>query len=49
MAINFPNSPNLYDVAEVGNNFYIWNDERARIKKEINEITNSSFKEVNIY
>jgi len=25
MAINFPNSPNLYDVAEVGNNFYIWN------------------------
>jgi len=28
---------------------YITNDERARIKREINELTNSDFKEVKIY
>jgi hypothetical protein len=25
MSINFPNSPNLNDIAQVGNSFYIWN------------------------
>lgn len=34
---------------ELARRVYINNDERARIKKEINEITNSSFKEVKIY
>jgi predicted nucleic acid-binding Zn-ribbon protein len=28
---------------------YITNDERARIKKEINEITNSNFREIKLY
>jgi hypothetical protein len=34
---------------ELARSVYATNDERARIKKEINEITNSSFKEVKIY
>jgi hypothetical protein len=34
---------------ELARSVYTTNDERARIKKEINEITNSSFKEVKIY
>lgn len=34
---------------ELARSVYITNDERARIKKEINELTNSSFREVKIY
>jgi hypothetical protein len=34
---------------ELARSVYTTNDKRARIKKEINEITNSSFKEVKIY
>ena len=34
---------------ELARSVYITNDERARLKKEINEMTNSDFMEVKIY
>lgn len=34
---------------ELARNVYITNDERSRIKKEINERTNSQYREVKIY
>jgi predicted nucleic acid-binding Zn-ribbon protein len=34
---------------ELARSVYIINDERARIKKEINELTNSNYKEIKIY
>ena len=34
---------------ELARSVYIANDERARIKREINELTNSSFREVKVY
>jgi hypothetical protein len=34
---------------ELARSVYITNDKRARIKREINELTNSDFKEVKIY
>jgi hypothetical protein len=34
---------------ELARSVYITNDERARIKKEINELTNSNYKEIKIY
>lgn len=34
---------------ELARSVYINNDERSKIKKEINEITNSEFKEVKLY
>jgi predicted nucleic acid-binding Zn-ribbon protein len=34
---------------DLARSVYITNDERARIKREINELTNSDFKEVKIY
>jgi hypothetical protein len=34
---------------ELARSVYIMNDERARIKKEINELTNSNYKEIKIY
>jgi hypothetical protein len=34
---------------ELARSVYITNDERARIKREVNELTNSDFKEVKIY
>jgi predicted nucleic acid-binding Zn-ribbon protein len=34
---------------ELARNVYIVNDERAKIKKEINELTNSNYKEIKIY
>lgn len=34
---------------ELARSVYILNDERARIKKEINEITNSTYREVKVY
>lgn len=37
------------DFIELARSVYINNDERARIKKQINEVTNSTFKEVKLY
>jgi hypothetical protein len=34
---------------ELARSVYITNDERAKIKKEINEITNSNYREIKIY
>ncbi len=34
---------------ELARSVYIMNDERARIKKEINELTNSNYKEIKVY
>jgi predicted nucleic acid-binding Zn-ribbon protein len=34
---------------ELARSVYIINDERARIKREINELTNSNYKEIKIY
>lgn len=34
---------------ELARSVYITNDERARIKREINELTHSNYKEVKIY
>jgi len=34
---------------ELSRSVYITNDERARIKKEINELTNSNYKEIKVY
>jgi predicted nucleic acid-binding Zn-ribbon protein len=34
---------------ELARSVYILNDERAKIKKEINEITNSTIREVKVY
>jgi hypothetical protein len=34
---------------DLARSVYITNDERARIKKEINELTNSDFREIKIY
>lgn len=34
---------------ELARSVYTTNDERAKIKKEINELTNSSFREVKVY
>jgi predicted nucleic acid-binding Zn-ribbon protein len=34
---------------ELARSVYITNDERARIKREINELTNSDFKEIKVY
>lgn len=34
---------------ELARSVYITNDERARIKREINELTNSKYKEIKIY
>jgi hypothetical protein len=34
---------------ELARSVYITNDERARIKREINELTNSDFREIKIY
>jgi len=34
---------------ELARSVYITNDERARIKRQINKITNSTFKEVKVY
>jgi hypothetical protein len=34
---------------ELARSVYITNDERARIKREINELTNSTYKEVKVY
>ena len=34
---------------ELARSVYITNDERAQIKKEINELTNSNYKEIKIY
>lgn len=34
---------------ELARNVYIANDERAKIKKKINEITNSDFREIKLY
>jgi len=34
---------------ELARNVYMNNDERAKIKKQINETTNSSFREVKVY
>jgi hypothetical protein len=34
---------------ELARSVYITNDERARIKKEINELTNSNYKEIKVY
>jgi predicted nucleic acid-binding Zn-ribbon protein len=34
---------------ELARSVYITNDERAKIKKEINELTNSNYKEIKIY
>jgi len=34
---------------ELARSVYIKNDERARIKNEINQITNSTFREVKVY
>lgn len=34
---------------ELARSVYITNDERARIKREINELTNSNYKEIKIY
>lgn len=34
---------------ELARSVYITNDERSQIKKRINEITNSSFREVKVY
>jgi hypothetical protein len=34
---------------QLARSVYITNDERAKIKKEINELTNSSYREVKVY
>ena len=34
---------------ELARSVYINNDKRAKIKKEINEVTNSSYKEIKVY
>jgi uncharacterized phage infection (PIP) family protein YhgE len=34
---------------ELARSVYITNDERARIKREINELTNSDFREIKVY
>jgi predicted nucleic acid-binding Zn-ribbon protein len=34
---------------ELARSVYITNDERARIKREINELTNSVFREIKVY
>ncbi len=34
---------------ELARSVYITNDERARIKREINDLTNSAYKEIKIY
>jgi len=34
---------------ELARSVYITNDERARIKREINELTNSNYKEIKLY
>jgi septal ring factor EnvC (AmiA/AmiB activator) len=34
---------------ELARSVYITNDERARIKREINELTNSNYREIKIY
>jgi predicted nucleic acid-binding Zn-ribbon protein len=34
---------------ELARSVYITNDERARIKREINELTNSNYKEIKVY
>ena len=34
---------------ELARSVYITNDERSKIKKKINELTNSSFREVKVY
>lgn len=34
---------------QLARNVYITNDERAKIKKEINELTNSNYREIKIY
>lgn len=37
------------EFVELARSVYITNDERAQIKKEINELTNSNYKEIKIY
>jgi uncharacterized protein YfcZ (UPF0381/DUF406 family) len=37
------------DFIELARSVYITNDERAKIKREINELTNSNYKEIKIY
>ncbi len=38
-----------YEFTELARNVYKYNDERATIKKRINEETNSEYKEIKIY